>query len=213
MVILQAAGDLQEFKLQGAGIEIRQNVDAPLPADNPDACENAHDKKDEENNGIRYALKVGNAFGSHRLDMDRCLVITTYQTLRDYQFSLCRIDWSFVIFDEAQHIKNPNTLATRAAKGLKAQFKLLATGTPVENHLGDFWCLMDTASPGTLGAYQSFRETYINPIRQAAGSEVFQVRLDVGRKLRKETGALMLRRLKEDNIEGLPSLPLLPPTM
>jgi len=132
-------------------------------------------------------------------------LITTYQTLRDYQFSLCRIDWSFVIFDEAQHIKNPNTLATRAAKGLKAQFKLLATGTPVENHLGDFWCLMDTASPGTLGAYQSFRKTYIAPIRQAGASEVSQVRLDVGRQLRKETGALMLRRLKEDNIEGLPS--------
>ena len=205
IVILQAAGDLQEFKLQGVGIEIRQNADALLPADNPDACENAHDKKDGDNNGIRYVLKVGKAFGSHRLDIDRRLVITTYQTLRDYQFSLCRIDWSFVIFDEAQHIKNPNTLATRAAKGLKAQFKLLATGTPVENHLGDFWCLLDTASPGTLGAYQSFRETYINPIRQAGGSEVSQVRLDVGRKLRKETGALMLRRLKEDHIEGLPS--------
>lgn len=105
-MILQAAGDLQKFKLQGAGIEIRQNADALLPEDAQGACENAHDKKDGDNNGIRYALKVGKTFGSQRLDMDRRLVITTYQTLRDYQFSLCRIDWSFVIFDEAQEPLN-----------------------------------------------------------------------------------------------------------
>ncbi len=74
-MILQAAGDLQKFKLQGGGIEIRQNVGAPLPEDAQDTSENAHDKKDRDNNGIRYALKVGKTFGSHRLDMDRRLVI------------------------------------------------------------------------------------------------------------------------------------------
>ncbi|MFB2351132.1 SNF2-related protein, partial [Priestia megaterium] len=94
------------------------------------------------------------------LDMDRRLVLTTYQTLRDYQFSMCVIDWGVVVFDEAQNIKNPNTLQTRAAKGLKADFKLLATGTPVENSLGDFWCLMDTAQPGLLGSWQNLRDRW-----------------------------------------------------
>jgi hypothetical protein len=109
-----------------------------------------------------------------------------------------------VVFDEAQHIKNPNTLATRAAKGLKAKFKLLATGTPVENHLGDFWCLMDTARPGTLGAYQDFRQQYITPIRQAMPEQVSELRQSIGKNLRNKVGALMLRRLKEDNLPGLP---------
>src|SRR5690554_7084796 len=100
------------------------------------------------------------------------MVLTTYQTLRDYQFSLSRIDWSMVVFDEAQNLKNPNALATRAAKGLKSDFKLLATGTPVENSLKDFWCLMDTAIPGLLGAWQDFRGRYIAPILSASDDEV-----------------------------------------
>ena len=47
---------------------------------------------------------------------------------------------------------------------LKAEFKLVATGTPVENSLADFWCLMDTACPEYLGGYQEFRSKFITPI-------------------------------------------------
>ena len=137
--------------------------------------------------------------------MDRRLVLTTYDSMRDYQFSLCRIDWSFVIFDEAQYIKNPNALATRAAKGLKAKFRLLLTGTPVENELRDFWCIVDTARPGLLGAYQDFRTTYVRPIMSASSEEKTEVRLAVGKQLRDAVGGLMLRRLKEDHLDGLPA--------
>ncbi len=136
--------------------------------------------------------------------MPRRLVITTYQTLRDYQFSLCAVDWGMVVFDEAQNIKNPNALQTRAAKGVKADFRLIATGTPVENSLADFWCLMDTACPGYLDSYQAFRDEYIIPILRAASDEVEHIRGVVGRKLRERVGALMLRRVKEDNLDGLP---------
>ncbi|MEI8647025.1 SNF2-related protein [Paraglaciecola sp. Hal342] len=71
-------------------------------------------------------------------------------------------------------------MQTRAAKGLKAKFKLLATGTPVENSLADFWCLMDTACPGYLDSYQTFRQNYITPILQAAGDEIDRVRGTLG---------------------------------
>lgn len=158
----------------------------------------------EEELEPRYSLKVGKDSLNERLDLPKRLVITTYQTLRDYQFSLCLIDWGMVVFDEAQNIKNPNSLQTRAAKGLKADFKLVATGTPVENSLADFWCLMDTACPGYLGSYQEFRSTFISPILKAAGDEVEVVRNQLGRALREKVGALMLRRIKEDNLEGLP---------
>ena len=137
--------------------------------------------------------------------MDRRVVITTYQTLLDYQFSLCVIDWGVVVFDEAQNIKNPNTQATRAAKGLKADFKLLATGTPVENSLSEFWCLMDTAQPGLLGDWGYFRERWIKPISSANEEEKAEVRLDVGNDLRNAAGQFMLRRTKEDELTGMPT--------
>lgn len=185
IIILQSDADLNRYR--DGGVETRQNFG------------------DDETAEIRYSLKVGEKHLQDRLDMPQRLVITTFQTLRDYQFSLCTIDWGMVIFDEAQNIKNPNTLQTRAAKGLKADFKLLATGTPVENSLADFWCLMDTACPGHLDSYQSFRQNYVAPILQAAGDEVEEIRGRVGRELRIMVGSLMLRRVKEDHIEGLPS--------
>ncbi|NWH06736.1 SNF2-related protein [Desulfobacter latus] len=191
VVILQSNADLKRFKIKGAGVETRQN-------------KAAIESEDVPGNAIQYALKIGKQFAMDRLDQHQRLVLTTYQTLRDYQFSLCRIDWSFVIFDEAQNIKNPNALQTRAAKGLKSQFTLIVTGTPVENHLGDFWCLFDTAKPGLLGSYQDFRHRYIQPITKATSDKVAEVRAGVGRALREDVGALMIRRLKEDQLEGLP---------
>ncbi len=152
---------------------------------------------------VRNALKVGKSYAHERLDMPRRLVLTTYETLRDYQISLCRVDWSIVVFDEAQMIKNPNTLASRAAKGLKARFKLMVTGTPVENSLRDIWNLMDTAQPGHLYAYQEFNRDFIRPINRAEENRP-AARNEVGKALRARIGALMLRRDKEDELDGLP---------
>ena len=187
IVTLQGQADLSKFRAR-AGNETKQR------------------EEDIETglNAIRYALKVGTSWGTERLDMPRRLVLTTYQTLRDYQFSLCLIDWGFAIFDEAQNIKNPNALQTRAAKGIKADFVLPTTGTPVENSLADFWCLFDTASPGLLKNYQSFRKEYIIPITKATGEEQDAIRAKVGKKLRNAVGNLMLRRVKEEELEGLP---------
>ena len=193
IVVLQSGRDLKRFRVQGAE---RESVQLASFADESEML-------DEQS--IRYALTIGPEAGSKRLDMDRRLVLTTYQTLRDYQFSLCRIDWGMVIFDEAQNIKNPNALQTRAAKGLKADFKLLATGTPVENSLGDFWCLLDTAQPGLLGNWQHFRDTWIKPIMNAEEDERDRVRTEVGDELRRTVGAFMLRRVKEDQLKGLPT--------
>ena len=185
IVILQSQAQLPDYRVGGAEIS------------NQECGEEGVAK-------IRFSLKVGSEYVNERLDMPRRLIITTYQTLRDYQFSLCAIDWGIVVFDEAQNIKNPNALQTRAAKGIKSDFTLLATGTPVENSLADFWCLFDTACPGFLESYQSFRQRYIQPILNAAADEVDQVRGTVGRKLREKVGAYMLRRVKEDNLDGLP---------
>lgn len=193
IVVLQSGRDLNQYRQKGAERESQQL--ASLVDDNGGMDEQA----------IRYALHIGPEAGAKRLDMDRRLVLTTYQTLRDYQFSLCRIDWGMVIFDEAQNIKNPNAIQTRAAKGLKADFKLLATGTPVENSLGDFWCLMDTVQPGLLGDWPQFRDRWVKPILDAAEEERDAVRTRIGSELRAAVGSFMLRRVKEDQLKGLPS--------
>ena len=188
-IVLLSQRDLGRFKIAGTQRETMQSFETGQLLDE---------------NAIRFSLKTGKEFGPQRLDMPGRLVLCTYQTLRDYQFSLSRIDWGIVAFDEAQNIKNPNTLQTRAAKALKADFKLLATGTPVENSLADFWCLMDTAQPGLLGTWSTFRDSYITPIKQTPEEEQDQVRLEIGKKLRQDVGPFMLRRLKAEELEGLP---------
>jgi SNF2 family DNA or RNA helicase len=104
------------------------------------------------------------------------------------------------IFDEAQKIKNPVSRMTEMAKSLETDFTLLLTGTPVENELKDLWCLIDTAIPGYLGSLKEFHATYAKP-SQTDPAVVERLQ----RKLMEEMQpAIMLRRLKEDHLEGLP---------
>ncbi|MBU1665452.1 MAG: restriction endonuclease [Gammaproteobacteria bacterium] len=99
------------------------------------------------------------------------LVLTTYETLRDYEFSLAREAWSVMVCDEAQKIKSPAALVTQAAKAMNARFKIAATGTPVENSLTDLWCLFDFIQPGLLGALNEFGRKYKRPIEARTDKE------------------------------------------
>ena len=197
IVILQADADLPQFRRPGSSRETAQPGEAVELTGRESLAQ------------IRYSLYVGEEYPTKRLDLPKRLVLTSYQTLRDYQFSLSRVDWSFAVFDEAQNIKNPNALQSRAAKALKAKYRLVVTGTPVENELRDFWCLFDTARPAVLGPYQEFRRTYVKPILEAPSESRPAVRLQVGQDLRHRVGGYMLRRLKEDHLEGLPSKTIL----
>ena len=189
IVILQSNSDLNSFRIKGTSKEITAtNVN-----------------NDDITSSIRYSLKVGSSFSLERLDIPGRLVLTNYETLRDYQFSLCQIDWGFVIFDEAQEIKNSNSLKSRAAKALKSDFKLAVTGTPVENSLSDFWTIYDTILPGLLGSFQDFRKKYINPIKNEQNHDTISMKkIEIGQQLRKIVGYSMLRRTKEDELQGLP---------
>ena len=158
--------------------------------------------QDDENIGltdVRYALKIGANYGKDRLDLPNNIILTNYETLRSYQASFALVDWSFVVFDEIQYIKNPNTRASIAAKALKANFKLAVTGTPVENSLKDIWNIFDIVDSGLLYEYQKFREEFIAPILSAD----LQTKYNVGQKLRQKIGYSMLRRDKESCLPGL----------
>lgn len=127
------------------------------------------------------------------------LVLTTYETLRDLQFSLAELDWSVVVCDEAQRIKNPNALISRAAKKLKTRFRVAATGTPVENTLQDLWSLFDFVQPGLLPPLAEFARRYRRPIEARSDGE--RERLD---ELRALLAPQILRRLKSDVARDLP---------
>lgn len=151
-----------------------------------------------------YGLKFGDT-GDQSLDKPGTIVLTTYSTLRDYRFSFAGCNWSAVIFDEAQNIKNPNALQTVAAKALKGFFRIALSGTPVENHLGDLWSLMDTVEPGALGSFKEFRDQWTYPIRKDPS------RLsEIGEALRQQLDPLILRRTKEESLKGLPTKTVIP---
>ncbi len=80
------------------------------------------------------------------------LILTTYGTLRRDAAELRETEFDYVILDEAQAIKNPQSQAAKASRLLRGEHRLAMTGTPVENHLGDLWSLFDFLNPGMLGA-------------------------------------------------------------
>jgi hypothetical protein len=127
------------------------------------------------------------------------VVLTTYETLRDLEFTLAAQPWSAVICDEAQKIKNPNAMMTRAAKKQNVRFKIACTGTPVENSLADLWCLFDFIQPGLLGALNAFGTQYRKPIEAKTDEQKQRVAA-----LRAMIEPQLLRRIKADVAQDLP---------
>jgi len=85
------------------------------------------------------------------------IVLTTYATMRIDIEHLRAVEFAGLVLDEAQSIKNPTALATKAARLLKARRRLAMSGTPVENHLGDLWSIFEVLNPGMLGGLKAFR--------------------------------------------------------
>ena len=147
-------------------------------------------------------LKVLALYGNRRAeDYPRAksydILLTTYQlVLRDLD-KLAKIEYDYIILDEAQKIKNPKAKMTLAVKSLRARHKLALTGTPMENHLGELWSMFDFLMPGFLYTYDIFVKQFKNPIEK----ESDQTR---GKQLREKIAPFMLRRTKDDVLHELP---------
>ncbi len=115
------------------------------------------------------------------------LVITTYTMAQKYEW-LQSYAWGYVILDEAQAIKNPGTRQTRAIKKLKADNRVIMTGTPIENRLADLWSLFDFINPGLLGNRTEFGRF----------AKSLKDRPDGYGRLRNLIKPYILRRLKTD---------------
>ncbi|MCB0968786.1 MAG: DEAD/DEAH box helicase, partial [Ilumatobacter sp.] len=130
---------------------------------------------------------------------DADIVITTYGLLPRDLDSLAAIDWTTVVLDEAQMVKNPATKAAKAVRKLRAAQKLALTGTPVENRLSELWAILDACNPGLLGSQQRFREEFATAIERNNSEEA-------AARLRQLTQPFVLRRTKADR-RLLPDLP------
>lgn len=124
------------------------------------------------------------------------LVLTTYGMVARLEL-LQKVNWSLLVLDEAQAIKNPASLQARAVKKLAAHSRIALTGTPIENRLGDLWSLFDFLNPGFLGSETSFQRWVKGMTRNG--------RMDYG-PLRRLVGPFILRRLKTDK-RVIPDLP------
>ena len=127
------------------------------------------------------------------------VVLTTYETVRDFQLDLGLIPWATVVIDEAQRIKTPGTLVTNALKALKADFRLAMTGTPVENSLMDLWCITDFVAPGYLDSAKNFNSEFCRPLTNPETN----IR-ELGDRIRERIGVHLKRRLKTDILSDLP---------
>ena len=135
------------------------------------------------------------------LHLNPDVVLVSYDTLRRDQLELARHDWTVVVCDEAQYVKNPTAQRTSVVKALKADQCLALTGTPVENGLIEFWCIMDFVQPGRLGSWSDFRERFERPIIDSTEEDERRKLVD---GLQVELQPHYLRRHKDEVLKELP---------
>ncbi len=125
------------------------------------------------------------------------LVVTSYALLRLDADAYAGLDWSGLVLDEAQFVKNHRARTYAAARRVAAPFSLAITGTPLENSLMDLWALFSITAPGLFPDPERFSEYYRRPIERDHDAE----RLG---QLRRRVRPLMLRRTKEAVATELP---------
>jgi hypothetical protein len=121
------------------------------------------------------------------------MMVLNYSQLRTLEKEVQRVNWHAVILDEGQYIKNPDSQTAQAARALKAEHRLVLSGTPIENRLLDLWSLMAFAMPGVLGTRAQFLRRY-----DAKGDTLARQRLSA------RVRPFVLRRTKGQVARDLP---------
>lgn len=127
------------------------------------------------------------------------IIISSYHTVRQDIDLLSTFMFHYIILDESQMIKNPGSALYRTMTRLKSKYKLVLTGTPVENSLTDLWSQLNFVNPGLLGDLPFFRREFARPIEET-GDDLQEV------KLRKIIRPFILRRTKKMVAGDLPPL-------
>ena len=129
------------------------------------------------------------------------VVVASYGLLQLEAPLFAKKQWHSIVLDEAQAIKNMHTKRSQAVMALKGNFRMAATGTPLENHLGELWNLFRFINPGLLGSADQFQLRFAGPIEKAQDK-----RAEAGARmrLRRLTQPFILRRTKAQVLTELP---------
>ena len=125
------------------------------------------------------------------------LYVTTYGLLQNDVERLAEIPWHSAVLDEAQAIKNPATKRAQAARQVNADFRVVTTGTPIQNNLMDLHSLFSFLNPGLLGSQEKFRLNFGEPVERDGDEEARA-------RLRRIIAPFVLRRLKTEVLDDLP---------
>jgi superfamily II DNA or RNA helicase len=125
------------------------------------------------------------------------LLVASYGLLQQEAERFASVTWHTIVLDEAQAIKNRDTKRSQAAMALSGDFKLIATGTPLENHLGELWNLFRFINPGLLGSLERFNQRFAIPIEKQQDPQARA-------RLRKLIHPFILRRTKSQVLAELP---------
>ena len=130
----------------------------------------------------------------------RDLVVCSYGLLQqeDVSAMLAKVVWQTIVLDEAQAIKNADTKRSQAAMVLQGNFKIITTGTPIENHLGELWNLFRFINPGLLGSLDSFNQRFAYAIERDQDEAAREA-------MRRLIQPFILRRTKDQVLKELPS--------
>ncbi len=126
------------------------------------------------------------------------LLVTSWDVMARDAELLAEHNFQVLVLDEAQAIKNVRTKRAKAARLLKAEWRVALTGTPIENHLGELWSLFHVISPGLLGPWEHFRDTYARPIERRGDRAKREA---LARRVR----PFLLRRTKKEVAPELPA--------
>lgn len=142
-------------------------------------------------------LNMGNRSQTVTEAAEGDVVLSTYGLLVTEQDLLASRNWTTIVLDEAHTIKNRDTQTSQGAMRLKGDFRLLLTGTPLQNHLSEIWNIFQFANPGLLGSYQQFTDRFILPVERDHDQER-------QRLLRRLLSPFLLRRTKDEVLSELP---------
>jgi len=124
------------------------------------------------------------------------ILITSYTLLQKDIEQYKAYPFSYLILDEAQHIKNRGTRNAKSVKMIQAEHRLILSGTPIENSLDELWSLFDFLMPSFLSSYERFVEKYVRPQGVELAKNLSY--------LRKKIAPFILRRMKNDVLDDLP---------
>ncbi len=134
-------------------------------------------------------LKSGNDFKAHK---GPCIWLASYTQLRKHRALLDTTEFGYAVLDEGQFIKNPDAKVTQACFALKAQHRIVMTGTPLENRQLDLWSIFRYLLPGLLGSRVGFEAALIQDRERTMG------------RLRQQVAPFILRRTKTEVATELP---------